>query len=90
MKKAEVVDYCWGIKDSKEISELWEVLRARHKELQARIASQFSIGDRVEFNRSKTGSLVVGEVTKVNVKTIKVKTGEGNWSVSPTLLRLRK
>jgi len=90
MKKEEVVEYCWGIKTTTEIGELWDILRARHKELQARIASNFSIGDKVEFNRSKGGQIITGIVTKVNVKTIKVKTEGGGWSVSPTLLRLRK
>jgi len=49
-------------------------------------ASQFKVGDKVTWV-SKYGSTVVGTVTKVNRKTIKVQAGEkGQWSVSPSLL----
>jgi len=89
MTKSEVVDYCWSIKETSEVREFWDILKARHKELQARIARSFSIGDKVEFD-SKYGYVIDGVITKVNTKTIHVDTeDDGKWKVGSSLLRLK-
>ena len=54
---------------------------------QQNAATAFYVGQTVSF-ASKQG-LIIGKITKINTKTIKVSTGSnaGQWSVSPTLLR---
>ena len=87
--KVSVIEYCWDINTTSEISEIWKVLKARHKELQARISRQFNVGDKVEFD-SKYGYVIDGVITKVNTKTIQVDTeDDGKWKVGSSLLRLR-
>lgn len=51
----------------------------------AKEANRFNVGDDVSFNDRK-GSKMTGVVIKVNRKTVKVKTGQMIWSVSPSLL----
>lgn len=60
--------------------------RSRLRALNAAVASQFYVGETVNF-RNKVGQIVEGVVQKVNVKTIKVLVGgSARWSVSPSLL----
>lgn len=47
----------------------------------------FRVKDRVQFTNSRTGRLVIGEVTKLAIKNVQVRSTEGvNWTVSPNLL----
>lgn len=48
--------------------------------------AQFRVGDKVYFD-GKRGR-VHGEITKINPKTIHVKSGFTTWRVSPTFLRI--
>jgi len=53
---------------------------------QAALAITFSVGDRVSFT-GKYNQKLTGQVTKVNLKSIKVKDiNNGNWKCSPSLL----
>lgn len=50
-------------------------------------AAALGLGARVTF-RSRSGAEVIGRITKVNVKTVKVLADSGvEWTVSPTLLK---
>jgi uncharacterized protein YqgV (UPF0045/DUF77 family) len=53
---------------------------------EANTARSFTTGQKVKWVSSKAGAMA-GTVTKVNRKTIKVKTAAGMWSVSPSLLK---
>jgi hypothetical protein len=79
-----------------ELKTISDALRDRWKELQRparaemdneirRAAAEFRIGQKVQFTHK--GVPITGEVTKINSKTISVKTGAGVWNVTPTLLR---
>lgn len=80
-----------------DIKEAWDVLRVRHGQLGQLAATQYRVGDQVEFNSKK--GLKAGKVTKINPKTIEVMVMErrlfgGNssdfpvyWKVAPQLLR---
>jgi polyribonucleotide nucleotidyltransferase len=73
-----------------ELNNIIEVLNGAIKEkqrsLQAEIAKTFSVGDFVRFYSKKEG-VVEGTIFKINVKTIKLETKEGDvWNVSPNLL----
>lgn len=60
-----------------------EAIRAR----ESATAGTFLVGDRVSF-MAKDGRKVTGVVVKINTKTIKVKSIDMGWAVSPSLLTL--
>ena len=62
---------------------VYEAIRTR--ELAA--AGTFLVGDRVSF-RAKDGRTITGIVHKINLKTIKVKSIDVLWVVTPSLLTL--
>jgi uncharacterized protein YxjI len=68
-----------------EINTMIALIRDRQRSLQVEIGSSFRVGDSVYFN-DKRGAKVTGIISKVNRKTIKVTTPNGQWSVSPSLL----
>jgi hypothetical protein len=58
-----------------------EAVRAREID----VSRAFKFGDRVRFT-TKTGRTVTGSVAKINLKTIKVRSLDVLWSVTPSLL----
>lgn len=72
-----------------ELKELNKIVVLRIKNLDSKkqlmASASLNVGDQVSFD-SKRGYKVVGEVIKVNSKTIHVKTEQGTWKVSPSLL----
>ena len=75
--------------NDEEVSEAWELLRARNRMNQMETKGTFSVGDRVEFN-GKHGERIAGLIIKIMRKNIKVQAIEGSssvWTVSPTFLR---
>ena len=73
--------------DMDGIRRMYELLKHRQSTLQYQTTFKFNTGDRVQF-KATVGGLVVGSITKINKKTIKVKDeGAGIlWTVSPSLL----
>jgi hypothetical protein len=74
---------------SDELKTIIEIVRERQKSLQKEAARAFIIGDKVRFD-AKTRGIIEGTITKVNLKTVKVKQTNGlglTWSVSPSLLK---
>lgn len=81
-----------------QITEAWDALKIRHKNLQAVAATQFRKGDKVEFD-DKRGRPLQGVVTKVNQKTVSVEVVQKalvaggfvnrpvHWRVAASLLR---
>lgn len=92
ISRSDVESYIWKVNDKQELHDLNKILVQRMRNLEARVASTFSVGDRVTWN-SRKGFPVTGRITKINLKSIKVKTDENligvstNWIVSPSLLR---
>lgn len=58
-----------------------EAIRARETD----VARAFQAGDRVKFT-AKDGRTITGSVAKINLKTIKVRSIDTMWAVSPSLL----
>jgi len=85
MEKADVLKYLWAISTSSEIDELWGILKIRNNQLMEREVMKFRKGDNVKFI-TKRGREVSGPITAVNRKSISVKTENGTWRVSPSLL----
>ncbi len=56
-------------------------IRARETD----VSRAFKFGDRVKFT-AKDGRTITGSVAKINLKTIKVRSIDTMWAVSPSLL----
>jgi hypothetical protein len=69
-----------------DLREVMNACNVRFRELQSRAAHSFSRGDSVFFI-AKSGQKITGVVTKVNQKTVSVKTATSEWKVSGSLLR---
>lgn len=67
------------------INEIIAEIKDRQRAIQHEIGSTFRKGQQVQFT-GRRGEHVVGEIIKVNRKSIKVKAGFSTWSVSPSLL----
>lgn len=75
-----------AINNIEDLKEAIAAINVKSRELQRYAANNFSVGNWVQF-RSKTGSIVKGQVTKINQKTVKITTATGHvWTVSPTML----
>lgn len=68
-----------------DIRRGWDLLKARHGQVQSLSAQAFAPGDEVEFDHR--GEVLQGTVDRVNQKTVTVKIGFQKWKVTPTLLR---
>lgn len=61
-------------------------LRLLQEVIALKLRLQFRIGDKVKFD-AKTRGMVHGTITKMNAKSVKVKTDAGvTWTVSPQFL----
>ena len=70
-----------------ELREISRFVSDGFSNLQRRARSAFRVGDRVTFESKRHGQMIVGTITKINVKTIAVDTDSGmHWKVSPSLL----
>jgi hypothetical protein len=64
-----------------------DIFKERQNNKQKKAAAQFRVGDMVSFFNSRSGEKVVGEVTKINRKSIRVEAGRYEcYRVSPSLL----
>jgi len=59
-----------------------EAIRARETD----VSRAFKFGDRVKFT-AKDGRTITGSVAKINLKTIKVRSIDTVWAVTPSLLQ---
>ena len=56
-------------------------------EKQRKAAALFSVGDKVSFKAKRSGAWVLGTITKINMKTVHLRTNTGEtWHVSPSIL----
>jgi ribosomal protein L35AE/L33A len=70
-----------------ELRSISQATKAAYTMLQSRAKFAFYVGESVRFT-TRSGELVTGKVTKINQKTINVRTNTGmEWKVSPSLLR---
>lgn len=76
----------FAIDNVDDLRRVSEVINARFREIQRRMAVMFQVGDQVQF-KSRSGQTVTGTVQKVNQKTILVKTPTMNWKVAASLLQ---
>lgn len=73
---------------SASLEDLRNLSRAVYEAIRTRelaTAQAYRIGDRVKF-RAKDGRTITGSVSKINAKTIKVRSMDVTWMVTPSLL----
>jgi len=68
-----------------DVSVIIQMIKAKQRNDQFKAARSFEVGQTVSFT-TRIGEKIVGEVMKVNTKNIKVKTPQGNWNVTASLL----
>jgi len=69
-----------------ELSSINDAVKWARAGLAKRVKNQLKIGDRVEFNSSKTGLTVTGTVMKKAIKYVTVSTQTGLWRVPAAML----
>lgn len=75
-----------------DYSEAASMFNSQRALLGERAKATFSVGDKVEFTRSKTGEVVKGSIIAINRKNVRVREDNRimNWSVPPSMLRARR
>lgn len=71
--------------EGNDLYRIIQLIKAKQRNEQFKAARSFEVGQTVSFV-SRMGQKIVGQVTKVNAKNIKVKTSAGIWNVTASLL----
>jgi hypothetical protein len=69
-----------------ELMSMIDAVKWRRATLAKLTKASLSIGDNVTFTSSKTGMAVTGQVTKIAIKYVTVRTGQGLWKVPANML----
>ena len=67
-----------------EIQSITKMIRARREIIDQNKINTFQTGDNVEFQHK--GKTITGQITKVKIKRISVRTDQGLWDIPATLL----
>jgi len=84
MNLTEVINAVKDIDSLDDLKNIDSVLRTRYSQLQKDLQGQFDVGDTVTLQHR--GQTLTGEVIKLLVKNITVKTDIGTFRCSPSLL----
>ena len=71
--------------EGNDLYRIIQLIKVKQRNEQFKAARSFEVGQTVSFV-SRMGQKIVGQVTKVNAKNIKVKTSAGIWNVTASLL----
>jgi hypothetical protein len=69
-----------------DLGKVADALRFARSQLIKKNTGQLILGTKVKFTNSRTGAIVMGEVSKVNRKYIIVRAGATNWRVPANML----
>lgn len=70
-----------------DIRSIQQALKAAYSNMQTREKFSYRVGEEVTF-KARSGEYISGKITKINQKTINVRTNTGmEWKVSPSLLK---
>jgi hypothetical protein len=69
-----------------DLDKVADALRFARSQLIKKNTGQLILGTKVKFTNSRTGAIVMGEVSKVNRKYIIVRAGATNWRVPANML----
>ncbi len=69
-----------------ELRSIIDAVKWNRASLSKRVKAGLRVGDRVSFTSSKTGMKVVGDITKIAIKYVTVKTSTGLWRCPANML----
>jgi hypothetical protein len=69
-----------------ELNSIIDAVKWNRASLSKRVKAGLRVGDRVSFTSSKTGIKTVGDVTKIAIKYVTVKTTTGLWRCPANML----
>jgi len=69
-----------------ELQSIIDAVKWNRASLGKRVKAGLRVGDRVSFTSSKTGMKVVGDITKIAIKYVTVKTSSGLWRCPANML----
>jgi transcription elongation GreA/GreB family factor len=69
-----------------QLTEISDALRFAKSRVAQQNMFQMRVGSQVKFNNSRTGTVMVGEVVKVNRIKMVVKVGMTRWNVPASML----
>ena len=69
-----------------ELASMIDAVKWNRASLGKRVKAGLRVGDRVSFTSSKTGMKVVGDITKIAIMYVTVKTSTGLWRCPANML----
>ena len=87
MNMKDIIAYISVNATRDDLNAIARAHRFRSDSLRQVAKAQFTRGDTVTWHNSRTGGVMTGSVTKLNRKTIDVRTAQGLWRVSAQLLK---
>ena len=75
-----------GVFTNEQLDSIQMAIKFARGQLATKAKFTFRAGSQVKFTNSRTGQIVIGDVTKVNRKFIIVRSGMTNWRVPANML----
>ena len=76
----------WGDLTNDQLNSIIAAVKFRRTQLTREAKRSLMLGDSVKFTSSKTGQTLQGNVTKIAIKYITVRTSQGLWKVPGNML----
>jgi hypothetical protein len=83
----EVLTYISTQATPQEMARIVDAYKFRQDSLRRSAKAQYNRGDKVSWTNSRNGLTMTGTIEKLNQKTVTVRTTQGLWRVSATLLK---
>ena len=76
----------FGTWTNTELSSMIDAIKWNRSQLTKQIKGSLKVGDKVKFTSNKNGMSYTGDVQKVAIKYVTVKTAQGLWRVPANML----
>lgn len=76
----------FGTWTNTELSSMIDAIKWNRSQLTKQIKGSLKVGDKVRFTSNKNGMSYTGDVQKVAIKYVTVKTAQGLWRVPANML----
>ena len=76
----------FGVWTNTELSSMIDAVKWNRAQLSRNVKNSIKPGQMVKFTSSKTGRTMVGDVTKIAIKYVTVRTPAGMWRVPANML----
>ena len=71
---------------NEQLSSIIDAVKFARARLSEKNKRSITLGSKVQFNNSKTGHTMIGDVTKIAIKYVTVRTASGLWRVPASML----